>query len=69
MKRPWSEDWFFCFECRHFGGQDKCHKFNQILSRKGWQQSCDKFESHELFRNRERQAAEAAERNRVEAWT
>lgn len=61
MKRPWSTDDFFCFECMYFGGQNICHRFRQPLARKGWDKSCDKFTPHETFRARERQAeAEAA---------
>lgn len=56
MKRPWADDNFYCFECRYFGGKDKCHRFDQTLAREGWSTSCDKFEAHELFRERERTA-------------
>lgn len=59
MKRPWSTDDFFCFECRHFGGQDKCHRKQLTLAKKGWTKSCRRFEPAEAFRHREHIAEEA----------
>lgn len=44
MKRPWSEDDFFCFECVFFGGKDRCRKFREPLERRPWDISCDKFQ-------------------------
>lgn len=43
MRRKGEEDDYFCFECRFFGGQDKCHRFGKMLPRKGWECSCDHF--------------------------